>query len=103
MVPPAKSEPMWPFHSFSTANPQETHRALEARLDQVESQIRILRTEWEEMYDKIVRRMERERKRRNVEINTDPEEKSVSLPFQGDGNLSHAEITLLARQKGFLK
>jgi len=63
----------WSFHKRSTGQAEEKSEATatrevltQARFDRIEGQLAILRTEWEETYDKIMHLYDRTRKRIQV-------------------------------------
>lgn len=55
---------MWPFKSSSSKTPPETPSGTtELRLDKVESELRMMRGEWEDTYERVMRALRRLNKR----------------------------------------
>lgn len=80
----------------------ETIEALNARVADLERENKKLRMEWDDFFDKMMHRLERERKRTSKLLEPEP-----MLDPASDGEMpvqtgSHGEILAKARQKGLI-
>jgi len=101
------------FHRISTAPEKEKDAVsrtemelLLARFDRLESELKGIRLEWNDVYDKVAHLYDRTRKRikalQKAEDRPEATNGDESSP-QPTGFQSHAEIMAFARQRGVVK
>ena len=90
----------------STGVPRAEFEALEAKCDRLETQIKLIRTEWNDVYDKVAHLYDRTRKRLTALKRAEDRSEGVNggegaeQPSQPQ---SHADILNLARGRGMLR
>lgn len=84
----------------SATTPQPDLASLHARLVSLESDVKLIRLEWQEAFDKITRAFERWRKR--VKQLQDSEEQNATNGDQDPARMNVEELTRYARNKGVL-
>lgn len=77
-------------------------KAVNERLDNLESQIRLLRMEWAEVYDKTTHAIERWTKREKFQKPTEPEKITPSEIPSPTRIYSDLELMELARKQGMV-
>lgn len=78
-------------------------RQFETRLDEIETQMRLIRMEWNEAYDKVAHALDRVAKRWNrINIENQADQRGDAKQSQ-IGGLSTADLWKIARDRGMVR
>lgn len=91
------------FHKPSTDALDGKLLLLASRVANLESENKRLRSEWEDLFDKLMHRLERERKRAMKKLDPEPMAEPASGLENAAGALSHEQIFQMARASGIIR
>lgn len=90
------------FREHSATPPVQEIAALSARISQIETDVKLMKLEWQETYDKVTRTFERWRKRAS-KLEEEKEATDAETGLNGDISAMNCEqLTRLARRRGVL-
>ena len=90
------------FLKLFSNSEQSKIKAINERLDALDSQIRLLRLEWTEVYDKVTHAVERWSKRQKAEKQPELEKTTIETASPENRQYTDAELMALARKQGMV-